>query len=182
MGTQNAMGTAKKKRVEDKNSAVAAKASAMDAKTSAEQADPRTNPKGHPLAIDRGAVSASPEAPAFVARPEGAPPYYGFQVLEDSDVDGFRFGKITDFDQEPVMEGEAFLVAPDDARAGLIWHIDDEVSVTQFSPPETDGWGVWEVSFPNPMTNHENVRQNLELIVPLLRERWQAWCESRSGG
>jgi hypothetical protein len=35
-------------------------------------------PKGRPLAIDATARSASPTEPAFIARPDGAPVYYGF--------------------------------------------------------------------------------------------------------
>jgi len=52
-------------------------------------------PKGQPLAIDATAQSASPTEPAFIARPEGAPVYYGFVVLDDVAVDGFTLGKIT---------------------------------------------------------------------------------------
>jgi hypothetical protein len=44
-------------------------------------------PKGRPLAIDATAQSASPTEPAFIARPEGAPVYYGFVVLDDVVVD-----------------------------------------------------------------------------------------------
>lgn len=139
-----------------------------------------TEVKARPLALDPAAVSASPEAPAFIAKPEGAPPYYGFQVLEDSEVDGFQFGKITDFDREPAMEGEGFVVAPDDSRAGLIWHISEDISIKQFSPPERDCWGVWEVSFPHAMTSHENVRLNLASIAPALKEKWLAWKDSKS--
>ncbi len=53
-------------------------------------------PKGRPLAIDATARSASPTEPAFIARPDGAPVYYGFVVLDDINVDGFTLGKITD--------------------------------------------------------------------------------------
>jgi hypothetical protein len=40
-------------------------------------------PPGRPLAIDSAAQSARPGEPAFIARPEGAPVYYGFPILED---------------------------------------------------------------------------------------------------
>jgi hypothetical protein len=74
-------------------------------------------PKGGPLAIDATAQSASPTEPAFIARPEGAPVYYGFVVLDDVTVDGFTLGKITDFEAEPCDEGDAFVIAPDGSRA-----------------------------------------------------------------
>ena len=39
--------------------------------------------RGRPLAIDHKAASTSPTEPAFIARPEGAPVYYGFVILDD---------------------------------------------------------------------------------------------------
>ena len=77
-------------------------------------------PRGRPIAVDPKATSASASEPAFIARPAGAPVYHGFQVLEDIIVEGFAFGKITDFEAEPSQEGDAFVVAPDNSRAGLV--------------------------------------------------------------
>lgn len=77
-------------------------------------------PKGRPLSLDPNAESASSELPAFLARPANKPVYHGFSVLADVVVDGFTFGKITDFEEEVADDGDAFVVAPDDARAGLI--------------------------------------------------------------
>ena len=77
-------------------------------------------PKERPLAIDATAQSASPTEPAFIARPKGAPVYYGFVVLDDGTVDGFTLGKITDFEAEPCDEGEAFVIAPDGNRADTL--------------------------------------------------------------
>jgi hypothetical protein len=79
--------------------------------------------KGKPLAIDRNAISASSTEPAFVARPKGALVYHGFVVLEDVSVEGFTFGAITDFEAEPSDTGDAFVVAPDGSRAGLVWEV-----------------------------------------------------------
>jgi hypothetical protein len=121
------------------------------------------------------AHSASRTEPAFIAKPAGAPVYYGFQVLEDVVVEGFTFGKITDFEAEPCQEGDAFLVAPDNSRAGLVWEVADKISASQISPLEPDRWGVWAVSFPYQMNSRENVRRNLELILPILKEKWNDW-------
>lgn len=131
--------------------------------------------KGRPLAVDHNATSTSRKEPAFIARPAGAPVYHGFQVLEDVIVEGFAFGKITDFEAEPSQEGDAFVVAPDNSRAGLVWEIADNVSVSQISPLEPGRWGVWAVSFPHPMNSRENIRRNLELILPALKEKWDEW-------
>ena len=50
---------------------------------------PPNRPVGHPIALDPLAQSASQTEPAFIARPEGAPVYHGFQILSDVVVDGF---------------------------------------------------------------------------------------------
>ena len=132
-------------------------------------------PKGRPLAIDATAKSASPTEPAFISPPEGVPVYHGFVVLDDVAADGFALGKITDFEAEPCETGDAFVVAPDNSRAGLVWEIADNVSVSQISPLEPGRWGVWAVSFPHPMNSRENIRRNLELILPALKEKWDEW-------
>jgi hypothetical protein len=132
-------------------------------------------PKGRPLAIDATAQSASPTAPAFIARPEGAPVYYGFVVLDDVTVDGFTLGKITDFEAEPCDEGDAFVIAPDGGRAGLVWEVYDPPYFREIMPVETGSWGVWGVGFRLPMNSRENARRNLESILPELRLRWAEW-------
>jgi hypothetical protein len=82
----------------------------------------KKQPNGRPLAVDPNATSSSSTEPAFIAKPAGAPVYRGFQVLEDVVVEGFTFGKITDFEAEPCQEGDAFVVAPDNSRVGLEGH------------------------------------------------------------
>lgn len=135
-------------------------------------------PRGQPLAIDSSAKSAVAGQPAFVAPPKGAPVYYGFPVLEDVCVDEFKLGKITDFEAEPCDDGDAFIVAPDGSRAGLVWDLSDSVTVSEILPPEPRRWGVWAVSFVNPMTSRENARRNLEAILPLLRPKWEDWTKA----
>ena len=68
--------------------------------------------RGQPLAVDPKATSTCPTDPPFVAPLPGSPDYYGFQVLHDVTVEGFTFGKITDFEAEPCDYGDAFVIAP----------------------------------------------------------------------
>jgi hypothetical protein len=91
-------------------------------------------PKGRPLAIDATARSASPTEPAFIARPDGAPVYYGFVVLDDVNVHGFTLGKITDWEAEPCETGDAFVIAPDGSRAGLVWEVCDPAYFQETMP------------------------------------------------
>jgi len=132
-------------------------------------------PKGRPLAINATARSASPTEPAFISPPEGAPVYHGFVVLDDVNVDGFTLGKITDWEAEPCETGDAFVIAPDGSRAGLVWELSDKQYFQEVMPVETRRWGVWGVGFSLPMNSRENARGNLESILPELKLRWAEW-------
>jgi hypothetical protein len=77
--------------------------------------------RGRPLAIDEQAESTDPVLQAFLSRPPGAPVYHGFPVIDGAEVDGFRLGMITDFLAEPTDVGDAYVVAPDGSRVGLVW-------------------------------------------------------------
>jgi hypothetical protein len=132
------------------------------------------------IALDPDAVSTSETAPGFIARPKGTPVYYGFLVLEDVCVDGFILGMISDFESEPIACGDAFVIAPDGSRAGLVWEVSRKLYFEEVMPPEPSRWGVWAVSFPEPMRTREDARKNLGRIVPLLRQRWEAWKSSRN--
>jgi hypothetical protein len=134
-----------------------------------------TSSKGRPLALDSAAKSASSDVPGFLARPSGAPVYHGFSVLSDVAVDGFTFGAITDFEAEESTEGDAFVVAPDGSRAGLVWEISDKQTFAEVCPLTAERWGVWEVSFPFAMTSRENAKLNLQTILPNLKFKWAQW-------
>jgi hypothetical protein len=130
---------------------------------------------GRPLAVDPNARSASAAEPAFIARPDGAPVYHGFVVLDDVTVDGFTLGKITDWEAEPCETGDAFVIAPDESRAGLVWEVCDPPYFREVLKIEADRWGVWGVGFDLPMNSRTNARKNLESILPELKLRWAEW-------
>jgi hypothetical protein len=129
---------------------------------------------GRPLAIDaRRGVLRPPNQPS--SPPNGAPVYYGFVVLDDVHVDGFTLGKITGWEAEPCETGDAFVIAPDGSRAGLVWEACDPPYFQETMPIEVDRWGVWGVGFVLPMDSHENARKNLDSIFPELKLRWAGW-------
>ncbi|MCU1286913.1 MAG: 3-deoxy-8-phosphooctulonate synthase [Acidobacteriales bacterium] len=136
---------------------------------------------GRPLAYDSNAASASDGVPGFIARPEGTPVYHGFRILEDVQVEGFRFGMITNFEAQETNEGDAFVVAPDDSRAGLVWDIGSNLNFEEVLPFEASRWGVWAVSLPHPMRTRDDAKKNLESIVPALKEKWQEWLKKFPG-
>jgi hypothetical protein len=130
---------------------------------------------GRPLAIDPAAKSASATEPAFIARPAGTPVYYGFQVLPDVVIEDFTLGKISDFEAQPSNYGDAFVIAPDGSRAGLVWEVSEAPYFHEVCPLEEGRWGVWGVSFPFPMGSRESARRNLEFVLPQLRQKWDEW-------
>jgi hypothetical protein len=129
---------------------------------------------GLPVAVDWTAETADPGRPGFLARPPGAPVYHGFTVLDDVVVDGFTLGVITAMG--PATYGDAFVIAPDDSRAGLVWEVgapDGRLHAT--GPFEHSRWGVWGAVFPRPMASEEDARENLRAIAPALRATWEEW-------
>jgi hypothetical protein len=105
--------------------------------------------------------------------------YHGFPVLEDVEVEGFRLGMITDFLVEPDTAGDAFVVAPDGSRAGIVWEAEcSESYFTEVLPPSDERWGVWAVGLPIPLRSKTDARTYLAALVPELRQRWTTWTAS----
>jgi hypothetical protein len=122
---------------------------------------------------DPDAVSASPDLPAFIARPPGTPVYYGFPLLPESEKDGFVFGVITSARGDaPASWGDAYVVAPDGSRAGLTWVMDGPVTEVQ-SPPNSGRWGVYQFRFEHPVRSDTDLILNLHAILPRLKELYE---------
>ena len=88
---------------------------------------------------------------------------------------------ISDWEAEPSDWGDAFLVAPDNSRCGLIWEVTIEPYVSDESrvPADETRWGVWNVGFSHPMDSRENARRNVSYVLPELLPRWEEWKRSR---
>jgi len=65
----------------------------------------------------------SPRDQASVHCPTGGGPGLSRPILDDVEVDGFRLGMITDWETQPDVCGDAFVVAPDGSQAGLVWEV-----------------------------------------------------------
>ena len=105
------------------------------------------------LRLDLTAESADPSLLPFMSPPQGAPPYYGFEVL-NIEVDGFRMGVISDFFDDPTAAegGDGFIVAPDGSRAGLVWKLDEPYAFRTVEDSE-NRWGVWLVGISEPLVD-----------------------------
>lgn len=136
----------------------------------------KEGPVGRRLRPDPSAVSATPGTPAFLSRPSDAPVYHGFPILEETEVDGFRFGMITEFVASPDTVGDGFVVAPDDSRCGLVWEAESQVAYfREVLPPDIGRWGVRAVGLPLPLKTIDDARRYLERLLPELRPKWQSW-------
>jgi len=97
---------------------------------------------------DKDAESASKELPAFLSKPDGAPVYHGFPLVEETRTDGWCYGAITEFLEEGGCDtGDGYVQAPDGSRAGLVWAVEDYETMILLEPDEKR-WGVYEISFP----------------------------------
>jgi hypothetical protein len=143
---------------------------------------PKLHPQGKPLRLGLSAASADATLPAFLTRPPDAPVYYGFPLLEESRTDdGWCFGMISDPDcPEGRNWGDAFVVAPDNSRAGLIWHVGPpalEVS----SEPGVDRWGVYTIGITREVHSRAELVEQLRAWLPELRRRHAVWAVRIAG-
>jgi hypothetical protein len=130
-----------------------------------------TFPNGQPVRIDKEAPSADPELPAFIARPRNAPVYHGFPILKNSELDGFVFGVISE--PSGAEWGDAFVIAPNGSRAGIVWQIGEGES-TVLAEPSEGRWGVYSFHFKGPIRSDSELVEHLHAVLPLLRQYFHA--------
>jgi hypothetical protein len=124
-----------------------------------------------PLKLDERAESASPALPAFLSRPEGAPVYHGFSLVEETRTDGWCFGAITAFDDPNGCEGgDGFVVAPDGSRAGIVWEVGTQ-EIEEVLPPDEGRWGVYAVWFPQVVKTVDDLVFNFRHVLPELQKK-----------
>ena len=128
-------------------------------------------PKGQRARLDEAAESADPELPAFIARPPGAPVYHGFPLLENSECEGFVFGTITQ--PQDAEWGDAYVVAPNGSRAGIVWAI-GRGAPTIVSAPDEGRWGVYGFYFEGPIRSDADLVARLHSVIPALRAHYKA--------
>jgi len=121
--------------------------------------------------VDPAAPSESPDLPVFIARPKDAPVYFGFPILEGSEQDGFVFGVITD--PKGASWGDAYVIAPDGWRAGIVWQITGDPDPLVCAPSATR-WGVYAFRFDTPMDSDQDLIRNLHAVLPQLKVYYAA--------
>jgi len=104
--------------------------------------------------------------------------YHGFSVLPDSERDGFAFGMISGLHTiGPTRGGDAFVIAPNGTRAGIVWEVGDgEPSVV--CPPSATRWGVYSVYFEGPILSQADLVKQLHSVLPILKAYYAAATKS----
>jgi hypothetical protein len=126
-----------------------------------------------PLRLVESAESDSPDAPAFLSRPEGSPVYHGFGLVEETRTDGWYFGAITAFEDPDGCEwGDGFVVAPDGKRAGIVWEVGDG-EIQEVLPPDETRWGVYAVWFPLVVRTVDDLVFNFRHVLPELQRKYE---------
>jgi hypothetical protein len=128
--------------------------------------------QGRPLARDETAASADPDLPAFLARPAGAPAYHGFPLLEEVELGGWQLGLITASLGTSDDAGDAYIVAPDGRRAGLVWRVATPTAFHVLREPEQGRFGVFDVAATVGPTSLDNARSFVAEILPFVRDVW----------
>lgn len=135
--------------------------------------DHQARPEGLLLASDPTAETADPKLPAFIAPPPGAPAYHGFPVLDEIGVEGFTLGLISDSLSSPSSWGDAFVVAPDGRRAGLVWEVVEDRYFNTLIGPDVKRWGVFGVGVEHGPTPIDEAQLFLAELVRALRPEWE---------
>jgi hypothetical protein len=134
--------------------------------------------QGKPLRLDANAASASPDLPAFLSRPADAPVYHGFMIVPETWTDGWVFGTISEYaDPNGCEWGDAFVVAPDGSRAGIMWSV-GERKTSIVCPPDAQRWGVYGVGFPKMVRTTADFVECCRAVLPELKA---IWATLRSG-
>jgi hypothetical protein len=143
--------------------------------------EPTWQSEGVRLRLDPEAQSADSSLPAYLARPEDALVYHGFPMLEQSRTDdGWCFGTISEPDcPEGSDWGDAFVVAPDGSRAGIVWQV-GESRMEISSPPDEDRWGVFHVGFARRVHDEAGLVEQLGEWLSELRRRHLIWRAAQS--
>jgi hypothetical protein len=124
-------------------------------------------PKGQRVRVDDAVPSTDPNLPAFIARPPNAPVYYGFPILNDSELDGFVFGTVTE--PSGAEWGDAFVIASNGSRAGIVWQL-GEGEPTVVDEPSEGRWGVYGFCFKGPIRSDVELVAHLHAVLPKLKE------------
>ena len=126
--------------------------------------------KGKELRIDPKAKARNSSIAPFLSPPSGSPVYHGFPLIEETRTESWCLGAITEFEDANGCEaGDAFIEAPNGDRAGIVWEA-GEGEIERICAPGKKRWGVYQVWFPKPVRNAQDLKENFEFILPAMKK------------
>jgi len=127
------------------------------------------NQQGRQLKLDDAAASASLDLPGFLAKPEGVPACHGFPLVSETMTNGWCLGAITEYeDPEGCTSGDAYVIAPDGSRAGLVWDVGDG-KIDEICPPDKSRWGLYQIWFKQPVQTTDDLVAAFRIVLPELQ-------------
>lgn len=135
------------------------------------------------MVIDAAAQSTDPSKPPFASSPPGAKPYHGHPLLDETRIEGWCLGAVTDpFEadcESGCSIGDAFVEAPDGSRAGLVWTVDATPKFAVLMKPDGIRWGVFHFTTPQPISSMDGLRNSFAAMLPVLKELYDRHHPSR---
>jgi hypothetical protein len=121
-------------------------------------------------------------SPGSLDQSDGAPIYQGFPLLEESRTpDGWCFGTISEVDVPEGLDwGDAFVVAPDDTRAGIVWEV-GPAELRVLDQPDEERWGLYHIGFAREVRRRSDLVEQLEPWLPELQRLHREWLAGYGG-
>jgi hypothetical protein len=67
--------------------------------------------------------------------------------------------------------GDAFVVAPDGSRAGLVWEVGTG-ALQEILPPDAERWGVYAIFFPHATRTIHDLVSAFRAVLPQLKAKY----------
>jgi hypothetical protein len=95
-----------------------------------------------------------------------------FVLVPETRTDGWCLGSNTNFEiPEGCDGGLVVVIAPNGARAALLWEVGSE-PLEEILPPDEKGWGFYSVSFPHPTRTVEDMVSAFRAVLPQLKAKY----------
>ena len=121
------------------------------------------------LRLDNDTDFATQANSKYHAKPEGVTVYHEFPLVIETMTEVWCLGVITEYiDPDGCSYGDAFVVAPDGSRAGLVWDVGRE-DVLEISAPDETRWGVYQVWFSRPIRTTDDLVVCFREALPQLK-------------
>jgi len=106
--------------------------------------------------------------------------YSGFEIIPETNTDGWCFGAITVYGaaecscpSDGCVAGDGFVEAPDGSRAGIVWSVGEVEEPFRICGPAQENWGVFEVPFPRPVKTTDDLVYCFRTVLPYLQAEYE---------